>query len=244
MKSILHRVKRKIREYLQGKKRVKEIKGMVNSIETKTEQFGNKYGGYKIAVDLLNHDRELTVLSFGIGEDLSFSEDVIHRLNAQVYAFDPTPRSSTYVANHELANNERFHFFPYGISRETKTEKFYLPKVKEYVSCSTHHHDSVGEDYYEVEMHSFSQIIDDLKISEIDILKMDIEGSEFDVMDLILSSGISIHQIGIELHDHLFSDGSGHNKFVWIIKLLRDHSYHLVSISASGHEMTFVQATE
>ena len=42
------------------------------------------------------------VLSFGIGEDLSFSETVIKELNATVYAYDPTPKAAAYVSGSGL----------------------------------------------------------------------------------------------------------------------------------------------
>jgi hypothetical protein len=128
-----------------------------------------------------------------------------------------------------------------GLSNETKKEVFYFPKVKEYVSCSTHKQDSLSDEYCEVQMNSFSKIVNDLNISDIDVLKMDIEGSEFDVMEQIMTSGVHIGQIGIEVHDYMFTDGSGMEKLKWLMNLFKANEYSLVYISKSNHEMTFVK---
>lgn len=70
---------------------------------------------------------------------------------------------------------------------------------------------------------------------------MDIEGSEFDVMDQILSSDIYISQICLEVHDYLFNDGTAYEKLSWIINLLKTNGYKLVYLSGSKYEMTFVK---
>lgn len=41
----------------------------------------------------------------------------------------------------------------------------------------------------------------DLHHQQIDLLKLDIEGSEYRVLDEILESQIPIHQIVVEFHD-------------------------------------------
>ncbi len=119
------------------------------------EQFGNKYGGYKVLVDQMLPLLTLWFLSFGIGEDLSFSQDMIDKIGAEVYAFDPTPRSLTYVQGHKLYKNEKFHFYPIGLSDKDQQQTFYFPKEKEYVSCSIHKQDWVGDEAYTVDMNCF-----------------------------------------------------------------------------------------
>ncbi len=57
-----------------------------------TVRMGNSYGGFEVAAGKLDKEGVI-VYSFGIGEDLSFSDDIIKRFDARVYAYDPTPKS-------------------------------------------------------------------------------------------------------------------------------------------------------
>ena len=59
------------------------------------------------------------------------------------------------------------------------------------------------EDMVAVSMKSFAAIIQDLKHNEIEVLKMDIEGAEYDVIDSILAANITINQFLVEFHDRI-----------------------------------------
>ena len=56
---------------------------------------GDSYGGFMVALNELQN--ESVVYSFGIGEDLSFSEGIMDTINCSIFAFDPTPKSIKYV---------------------------------------------------------------------------------------------------------------------------------------------------
>ncbi len=75
--------------------------------------------------------------------------------------------------------------------------------------------------------------------STIDILKMDIEGAEYDVIPQILSSAISIQQILVEFHSRFFPDGEERTNR--LIKLLQDYGYSLFAISDSLEEASFIK---
>ena len=100
-RNILLRIARRIRRDIDNNfgKRASIIKSS-NKVSTKLKQFGNEYGGYQLATDFISNTSELTVLSFGIGEDLSFDEELMNTYDARIYAFDPTPRTKNYVQNH------------------------------------------------------------------------------------------------------------------------------------------------
>ncbi len=81
----------------------------------------------------------------------------------------------------------------------------------------------------------------DLGHTEIDLLKMDIEGAEYDVIQNMLASFPQIlpKQILVEFHDDLHPDFSGRSKSV--ISSLNDNGYSLVH--TEGDEHTFVRRT-
>ena len=77
--------------------------------------------------------------------------------------------------------------------------------------------------------------------SNIDILKMDIEGAEYTVIDDIINSGIRPLQILIEFH-HKFPD-VGVNISKEYINKIRNIGYHLFSVSKTGEEYGFIKKT-
>lgn len=53
-------------------------------------------------------------------------------------------------------------------------------------------------------MKRLTDIVQELGHSHIDILKIDIEGSEYKILDSILSAPVQIDQILIEIHERFF----------------------------------------
>ena len=200
---------------------------------------GNEYGGFNVCTDLLSLDssKNIIVYSFGIGEDLSFSEALLNSFNVEIWAYDPTPKSLKYISNHKLSKCEKFHFKNVGLSDECKTEVFYLPKNEDYVSGSVICHNEVKKEGICVNMCSLEQLCEENNHDHIDILKMDIEGSEFSVFEKF-PKNIRVNQICIEIHDRYF------NNQIQILKKflenMKDLKYHLVSVDESYTNLTFI----
>ncbi len=78
----------------------------------------------------------------------------------------------------------------------------------------------------------------ELNHTKIDILKMDIEGSEYDVLNDILNANVEIKQILVEFH-HRF-EKIGLQKTRDAIKALNQKGYQIAAISDSREEYTFI----
>lgn len=79
--------------------------------------------------------------------------------------------------------------FPYGLSDEDGEEEFYLPLNSKYVSGSVVHNKSLdGMHPIKVKMRRLRTLLEELNHKEIDIIKMDIEGAEFKVIQDIVNS--------------------------------------------------------
>ena len=208
-------------------------------IEEKREKqwYGNGYGGFYVDPTLVPD--QAIVYSFGIGEDISFDKAIISKHGCKVYGFDPTPKSINYVKNNETP--EAFYFHPYGIGEKTEMVTFHLPKNKDHVSGSVYDHKLVDEhNSVEVLLKEFKEIVSELGHDHIDVLKMDIEGSEYVVMEGILKSGIPIKQILVETHERFFEDGKEKGKKFF--KQLHDHGYRIFAISDTYQEISLVKS--
>lgn len=205
-------------------------------------RFGNSYGGFEIAVDYLSS--EPIIYSFGIGEDLSFSCDILKELrNVLIYAFDMTPRAIQYVNNNENVMDKRFHFIPICISDEDGSRPFYLPKNDEYVSGSLEKYSELKDESIDVNTKRLETIMREMSHSSIDVLKMDIEGSEFkvipDILKSIRSGDIKIGQICLETHERFYPDGV--RKWEKLKDALNQEGYEMVTVPDLVQEHTFVK---
>ncbi len=205
-------------------------------IKVDKEWYGSEYGGFYLNPSLLSQNA--IIYSFGIGEDISFDRAIIRKHECSVYAFDPTPKSIKWIARQKLPEN--LIFFPYGIGKKTEFVKFHLPKNKEHVSGSIFEHKLVDEkEYINVPLKSFEDIIKETGHREIDVLKMDIEGSEYVVMEEILKTNIVIKQILLETHERFFTNGKIKGR--QLFDLLEKYNYKIFAISDTYQEISFLK---
>ncbi|MBL7827644.1 MAG: FkbM family methyltransferase [Saprospiraceae bacterium] len=197
--------------------------------------YGNQYGGFYAHPDTLGPNS--IVYSFGIGEDISFDRAMIEKHDCQVFGFDPTPKSIEWVKRQQTP--ESFHFFEYGIGQTTGFVQFNLPKNKDHVSGSMVQHPYLDEqNSITVPMKSFADITAELGHHRIDVLKMDIEGAEYGVIQSILDTPVEIGQILIEIHERFFPDGR--TKTRELLDRLRAKGFEVFAVSDSLEEISWV----
>ncbi|MGQ1785242.1 MULTISPECIES: FkbM family methyltransferase [unclassified Saccharicrinis] len=216
------------------------VKGKYKHIKRTTrlpkKWYGSKGGGFYVGHKLLN--KHSVVYSFGVGEDISFDKSLIENHECKIFAFDPTPKSIAWCKEQDLP--EKFSLYEYGIAPKTGVMQFHLPKNKEYVSGSLVAHDSVSNhDLIDVHMKCFADIVGELGHQKIDLLKMDIEGAEYEVIDGILDADVEINQIAIEFHERFFKEGK--QKTIEFIQKMKNNGYHIFGISDIYEEVSFVK---
>ena len=198
--------------------------------------YGNKYGGFYLNPDLINKDS--IVYSFGIGEDISFDMDMIYRHSCKVYGFDPTPKSIKWAKDYQgwikHCVSDKFEFYESGLSTKTDMQWFFLPTNTDHVSGSLKRHSHVQGESILVPMNSFKDIKKILNHSKVNVVKMDIEGSEYDVMD-----SIEADQIAVELHERFFKDGKA--KSIKLVSELKQRGYEIFAVSKSFEEVSFIK---
>ena len=205
----------------------------------KTIRCGDRYGGFNVYADqFIKEKSQILVYSFGIGENLTFSDDILKEFSAQVFAFDPTPKAINYVENHVLFSNHKFHFFNWGVSSQDGLDVFFLPKDERHVSGSIIQHSSLKNEGIEVIVKKLGTIMRELGHNKIDLLKMDFVGLVFDVIDNILDENITFGQLCLEVHNRFFEDGNA--RLEKLFRKLNDEGFELVDMSKSLQEFTFV----
>lgn len=213
---------------------------LYTNINLKTEYFGNEYGGFYLSPFLIRENP--IIMSFGIGEDISFDRAISDRFNCKVHCFDPTPKSIGWFRKQSPETVKNLKFYEYGLSKKSGKTKFFLPKNKNYISGSNILFNSLDEnDYVNVNLKNITDICVDLKIKKIDVLKMDIEGSEYEVIESLISSNIFIGQILVEFHDRFFNKKIP--KSYISTKLLKENGYFISQNSKTFEEISFVHSS-
>lgn len=195
---------------------------------------GSEYGGFYANLEMLS--ARSVVYSFGTGEDITFDEEIHRITGAKVYGFDPTPRAIAYA---EKCAHPWFMFTPVGIGIKDGTAQFHLPKADTYVSGSMLKTAHLKEESITVDMQTLVSIMKRNGHDHIDLLKMDIEGSEYAVLDFILQHHIPCSQLLVEFHDRFISNGPALK--ARIMALLRTNGYRLFAFSERFEEISFIK---
>lgn len=171
--------------------------------------------------------------SGGVGEELSFEIELLERYGCDVFAFDPTPRSQVFAAK---AARERsgLHFLPYGLWSSDGPRRFYAPRDPAHVSHSVDNLQDT-DDYFVAECRSVRSVMEELGHERLDLLKLNVEGAEYEVLESALSDGLRIGILVLALHV-LNSFGA----MVAAVRRLENRAY--VPVHVHRHDVTLLDA--
>jgi FkbM family methyltransferase len=139
--------------------------------------FGKNHCGWSIPLRVLGPDS--VILDAGLGEDMSFSTAIADFYGCRIQGFDPTPRAIAFV---NQLNHPSITLHPYGVAAETGEVTFYMPDNPNHVSGSEIKANHVGEKTIQVNMLSLEDAMTRIGRDELDLLKIDIEGSEYKLL--------------------------------------------------------------
>jgi FkbM family methyltransferase len=172
-----------------------------------------------------------------VGEEISFDLELIHRFGVTVHAFDPTPRSIAWVQSRTLP--PEFVFHSYGIAGQDGLRRFSPPANQNFVSHTLLERDTPWPTV-EVQVRRISSVQQILGHARIDLLKMDIEGAEYEVIDDLLAGPVPVRQLLVEFHHRWPEVGIAKTRTA--IRKLNAAGYRIFSISPSGEEYGFLAA--
>lgn len=139
---------------------------------------------------------------FDLGSNTGFSI-IFFKLKypkAVVYGFEPNPLIFNRLQNNVCQFNDSVHIFNWLVSDSNEMVDFYV-KEDSSLSSSTVNR---GKEFTSVSVQSYTmyELTKKIGIANIDVVKMDIEGSEYDVL-LSISDYSFIHSIIGEFHTEL-----------------------------------------
>lgn len=217
---------------------LKQIAGKEPKLNIDIDLVVQRYPGWVVVPEIIR-DNDV-VYSVGICNDIDFERAVIKDHRVQVFAFDPTPYSVQWIEKQSLPSS--FHFYPWAAAG--KDGKLFLyPRMTKHGKPSEflytfHNEDIHKDDGVCVDALTIESMAKKLGSEKIDILKLDIEGAEYEVFESLLSSTLRPKQILVEFH-HRFK-GIGKEKTIKAVDSLHAQGYLIADISVSGREICFV----
>lgn len=248
---MFRKLKRRVKQLL-----FPDIRYRLHKVPATLGKLGTDYGGWIIPLEWVN-EHSVCYLA-GAGEDISFDVLLANRFHCNVFIFDPTPRAKVhfdrvvasadsgspltiygnyrYEIDRETARHLQFRAI--GIWKQAETVKFFAPRDESHVSHSISNRQDTSE-FFEAGVERLSAIMRSNGHQRIDLLKLDIEGAEYEVIDSIIEDKLSIGILCIEFHPGARGELDTMRAAV---KKLEDNGYAV--IARENFDFTFIHTKE
>lgn len=144
-------------------------------------------------------NQESIVLDVG-GFEGQWASDLYSKYNSKIYIFEPVTDFFNQI-NQRFSKNNNIKVFDFGLGGETRKESISLTG-----DASSIFSDSTDSE--EIEIISISDWLTSEKINHIDLIKLNIEGGEYELLEHIINTGL-IHKINeIQVQFHHIEDNS------------------------------------
>lgn len=129
-----------------------------------------------------------------------FARDIHCKYNSTIFVFEPVPEFYKQIAD-RFVNNLKVKVFNFGLGNSNYKAQINL----EDNSSSLY---KKGNNSIEIEIRSFNDFVNEQHISKIDLAKLNIEGSEYDLLESIIEAGNiqKIHNIQVQFHDFIIEN--------------------------------------
>lgn len=181
---------------------------------------GTPYGGWTVPGDLI--EASWTCYSIGAGGDISFDLALIDRFGPVVRAFEAVPDLAE-AAVEDGAAEPRFSAYQAAVATSDGPVRMQLTHDMQSRSVS-----SAGlyesKDYVELPGRSLESLMSELGDERIDLLKLDIEGGEYDLVPNLDLQAMGVKVFATQLH-HTGTVRDGRR----LIEQLREKGYEPVA---------------
>lgn len=200
--------------------------------------YGTEYGGWPLVEDMVGGNS--VILSVGLGEDVSFDLQVIERFGCTVHGCDPTPKSLAWLRNQNLP--EHFHVHALGLGDSDGPATFIPPANDQHVSFSAMRGKGQSGTAIEIDVFTLPSLLKRIGVDRIDVLKMDIEGFEYGVIDQMIGTCIRPEQLLVEFHHRMYGYRPDDTRRA--VDQLRAAGYRIFYVSPGGHEYGLVHRND
>ncbi|MCW1923528.1 FkbM family methyltransferase [Luteolibacter arcticus] len=179
------------------------------------------------------------VYSAGIGRDISFEHAIADRFGPKIHLLDPSP---TGMETMELPEHQRPEFEYHqlalaGYDGELELAPPPNPAEGSWVSRDRDPSEpSATGTPIRVPCETVGSLMKRLGHQHIDLLKIDIEGAEYGVLDSLLKDGTPVRQIAVEFHNGVLA-GIPRSLTIRMLGRLFTRGYRIIHKGGSNHTL-------
>jgi FkbM family methyltransferase len=177
-----------------------------------------------------NLNAKSVVYSGGVGRDITFEHELVAKFGCSVVLLDPSPTGCETMS---LPANQipQFKFIPVGLAGSCKTLKLAPPK---YPGEGSWFKSDGGGNTIEVPCEDLVTLMQKNGHSQIDLLKIDIEGAEYEVLYDLLKRRLPVKQVLVEFHHGILPGIKRRESVLAILKMITN-GYKLLDQCGSNH---------
>jgi FkbM family methyltransferase len=150
----------------------------------------------------LNYDLNEKSVVFDVGGYKGeFATDIFCKYNATIYTFEPIQSFFQIILN-KFNNNHKVKVYNYGLGGKDEEIQISMSDNSSSVFLKT-------EDSETIQLKSIVNFIKENNIESVDLIKINIEGGEYELLEALLENNlISVFKnIQVQFHDFLLEDG-------------------------------------
>jgi FkbM family methyltransferase len=131
------------------------------------------------------------------GFEGQWSSDIFSRYCCNIYIFEPVQEFAKNIAN-RFSRNEKIEVFPYGLGEETCQKKIAVSS-----SSSSIVREIANADYQTAQIICASDFLNEHKINQITLMKINIEGGEYGLLEHLIRTRwiVKITNIQVQFHN-------------------------------------------
>jgi FkbM family methyltransferase len=161
-----------------------------------TIYLGTPYGGWAVPDGVI--DADWVCYCVGAGGDISFELELMDRYGCEVVSFDPAAEAET-IALREAAGRAPFTFMRVGIAENDGVMEMWKASDPSHMALSSANLQRTDETV-SVPVRSLSSVMAELEHERIDLLKLALEGYEYELVPQLDLRSLGVKVLDLELN--------------------------------------------
>jgi FkbM family methyltransferase len=137
------------------------------------------------------------------GYEGEWTSDIYARFNCNVYVFEPVPEFAD-IIKQRFAKNEKIKVYAIGLAEKNSEVLITIDKFASRIGTD----DSSAKPTEKIKLRSFTEFITENRINTIDLLKINIEGAEFPLLENLSATGTLGNIKCLLIQFHNFADNA------------------------------------
>ncbi|WP_180982576.1 FkbM family methyltransferase [Methylocella silvestris] len=164
------------------------------------------------------------IISAGVGRSITFEEAIIEKFDATVILLDPSPTGVETMR--KKTDKRNIDFLEMGLASQGGEISFGRPDRTDEGSFRK----GGKEEGIVFECISLDELLAKYDKNKIDLLKIDVEGFEYEIIESIFEKKLDVEQICVEIH---------HNKVIAIDKTVADAALLIIKLFRHGYRVIY-----